>query len=114
MTAIEQRYREQVQEPDRHRQDGRELDQWNETEARHLPRHLCDADRAAQLVGRLTAGDDAADIAERAVDDRPGLLDRQHNSLWRSHRMQFEVFRRRLIERLMPRMPIRCTLPNHL
>jgi hypothetical protein len=55
VTAIEQRDGKQVQEPDRNRQHGRQLNERDEAEARDLPRHLRDANRSAELAGRLTA-----------------------------------------------------------
>src|SRR5580704_5341920 len=94
VTAIEQRYREQVQKPDRDRQHGRQMNERDEARGGHLARHLGNPDRAAELVGRLAADDDAADIAERAVDDEPGLLHAHPHRLRRRHRLEFQVLRR--------------------
>src|SRR5262249_30561914 len=76
------------------REDGGELDQRDEAEARHLTRHLSDTNGPTQLVRRLAASDHAADITERALNDRPSLPDRKHDRLRRRHRMKLEVFRR--------------------
>src|SRR5271156_4740249 len=94
VTAIEQRDREQVKKPDRYREDGGKLDERNKTETRNLPRHLRDADRAALLVGRFATGDDAAYVTQRAVDDRPGLLNAQPNRFERCNRVKFQILRR--------------------
>src|SRR5580693_9088020 len=94
VTAIEQRDREQVQKPDRHRQHGRQMNERDKAGGRHLAGHLGNPDRAAELVGRLAADDDAADIAERAVDDEPGLLHAHPNRLRRRHRLEFQILGR--------------------
>ena len=49
--------------------------QRHEADARHLPGHLRDPDRPAELIGRFPAGDDAADIGHGPLDDEPGFLD---------------------------------------
>jgi hypothetical protein len=51
MTAIEQRDREQIQQPDRYREHADEMDQGDEADLRHLTRNLRDPGRAAELVG---------------------------------------------------------------
>ena len=56
VTAIEQRDREQVQQANRNRKHGGEMDQRRKSGGRHLARNLGDADRPAELVGRLAAG----------------------------------------------------------
>ena len=93
VTAIEQRDREEVQKPDRYRQNGRQLDERNKTETRHLSRHLGDPDRTAQLVRGFAAGDYAADVGERPINDRPGLLRREPNGLRGCNRVKLQVLR---------------------
>ena len=51
VTAIEQRDREQVQKPDRHRQHGRQMQDRHEAQRRDLTGNLRDPDRPAELVG---------------------------------------------------------------
>ena len=60
----------------------------DKSDRRHLPRHLRDPDRASQLIRRFAADDDAAEIAQRAVDDKPGLLHAHPDRLRRRHRLQ--------------------------
>src|SRR5262245_20046977 len=73
VTAIQERYREEVEKPDRNRKHRRQVNQIGESERSDLPRDLRDANRPAQLIGRLMANDDPADIAQGLVDDEPGL-----------------------------------------
>ena len=40
-----------------------------------LTRDLGDPQRSADLIGGLAAGEDAADIGERAIHHEPGFLD---------------------------------------
>src|SRR5262249_46570468 len=75
-------------------QDGGKLDEGHEAEAGDLTGHLGDADRTAELVGGLAAGDDAADVTKRALDHRPRLLYRHHHRLRWRHRMHLEVLGR--------------------
>src|SRR5262249_46023338 len=51
VTAIEQRDGEQIQQPDRHGQYRREMNQLIKTQACNLPRDAGDLDHAADLVG---------------------------------------------------------------
>ena len=74
VTAIEQRHREQVQQPDRNRQHGRQMQHRHEAKRGDLAGNLRDPDRPAELVGAFAAGEQAADIGERPVDDEPGFL----------------------------------------
>src|SRR6202521_2359822 len=46
-----------------------------EADGSHLAGYLRDADGAAELIGRLPAGDNAADVSERALDHEPGFAD---------------------------------------
>src|SRR5580704_16910145 len=70
------------------------MNEGDEARGRHLARHLRDPDRAAELIGGLAADDNAADIAQRAVDDEPGLLHAHPCRLWRRHRLEFQILSR--------------------
>ena len=51
VTSVEQRNREQIEEADRHRQHGGEVNQRRKTHGRNLSGYLRDPNRAAKLVG---------------------------------------------------------------
>src|SRR5712691_6137235 len=74
MTAVEQRDREQVEQADRDRDRRRPADENVETEPGCLARHHRNTDRPAELIRGLEADDHAAQVLERAVDDRPALV----------------------------------------
>ena len=76
MTTIEHRDREEIDQPDTHRNDGGEIEQSEESRRRHLPRHLRDSDGPAKLVGGFAASNHVIEIAERAGDHEVAFLDR--------------------------------------
>src|SRR3569833_1536477 len=75
MPTIEQRNREQVQKPNRHRERGAKLDKELEPEARSLPRELSDSQRAPDVSGTACAGKQGPDELEGRRDDEPDLLE---------------------------------------
>ena len=111
VTAIEQRNRKQIEQPDRDRQHRGEMDQRHEARGRHLARHLGDADRAAELVGRFAAGDDAADIGRACARSRTmSLRTPSRTAGERIDRLNLRSSGAH--RRLMPSTPMRCTLPK--
>ena len=111
VTAIEQRDREQVQQPDRDRQHGGQVDQGHKASGRHLARNLRDADRPAELVGRFPAGEDTRRC--RTASGRPRTRSLARPSRRRASGPTFSVLMSPgAIERLMPSTPRRCTLPK--
>src|SRR5215216_6646854 len=95
VTAIEQRYWEQVQENNRDRQHRGKMHQRGEACGRDLTGYLSDTDRPAQLIGRLSARNDTAEIRYRAVDHEPGFLEAETDGLERPNRLKLHIVRRK-------------------
>ena len=74
VTAVEQRHRKQVQQANRDREHGSQVNQRGKADSGDLPRYLGDPQRTADLVGGFPAGEDAADIGERAAHHEAGFL----------------------------------------
>jgi hypothetical protein len=74
MAAIEQRYREQVQEADRDRNHGRQVHEVVETKARRLTRKLGDSNRATDLLAAPSASEHLLQESAGLLDNQPGLL----------------------------------------
>ena len=64
VTAIEKRHREQVQKADRDRDYPDKIDQRTPSELGHLAGNPGDADRSADLIGRLAADEHVPDIGQ--------------------------------------------------
>src|SRR5947209_18331646 len=67
------------------------MHQGRKADGRDLPRNLGDPDGPAELIGGFAADNNAADIAERAVDDEPSFLPAKPNRLGRRNRLVLYV-----------------------
>src|SRR5690242_9632803 len=94
VTAIEQRYREQVQEANRDREHGCEMDQGRKASRRHLAGNLRDPYRPTELIGRLPSNKDAANVGKGSVDHEPGLLRPHDDGAQWPRLLRFDVTRR--------------------
>src|SRR5262245_55309678 len=74
MTAIEHRYREQVQEANTDREHGGKIDKGNEADACHLARDLGNSNWAAKLIGRFPSSHHAPQIGKGLRDDEVALF----------------------------------------
>src|SRR4029078_9071307 len=91
MSAIEQRYWEEVQQADRDRQHAGEVDNRKESQRSDLSRNLGDAHDAPDLLRRFSAGKHAAEIGERHIDDVPRSLDSQPDGGQRSDLLGLDI-----------------------
>ena len=69
--AVQNRHREQVDEPHGRRNEGHEEDEIGQPFGRHLPRGLGNGDRPRDGAGRDLCGDDAVKPLHAAFEDRP-------------------------------------------
>src|SRR5262245_22660590 len=82
VATVEERNRKQVEQADRYREDGRQSQEVNDAaKGKDLVGYLGNPDRAADLVGRLSADEYPTDIGECPFQDEPGFLHSQGHGL---------------------------------